>query len=279
MSALPPVLPQAVAWGLALTGAAVIAGNWALLARRYAEGRGASFVPLLGGGALAAAIALAATPGSSHWCWIPLALEGGDLGGTGGDSDSGSGTVFIDSVIYLTEQVTPLFDWFAARYPKVIGSEYLGPDVEPGSVSRAGTRHEDMMNLSFDSGSLDYVLSLDVLEHVADYSAALSEVYRSLRPGGVFLFSVPFSYDRERHVVRATHGNEGEVIHHLDLEYYGNPVDPDVNSTLASGCSRVTCSASSRPFIPGITTSVTSRSIPSVSIPRASAPSVATASR
>lgn len=38
--------------------------------------------------------------------WIPLGMEGGDLGGTGGDSESGSGEVFIDSIIYLTQTPT-----------------------------------------------------------------------------------------------------------------------------------------------------------------------------
>jgi SAM-dependent methyltransferase len=41
------------------------------------------------------------------------------------------------------------------------------------------------------SASLDCVVALDVLEHVEDDRAALAEVARVLRPGGVFVFTVP----------------------------------------------------------------------------------------
>lgn len=41
------------------------------------------------------------------------------------------------------------------------------------------------------SAAFDCVLALDVLEHVEDDQAALTEVARVLRPGGVFLFTVP----------------------------------------------------------------------------------------
>jgi 2-polyprenyl-6-hydroxyphenyl methylase/3-demethylubiquinone-9 3-methyltransferase len=37
-------------------------------------------------------------------------------------------------------------------------------------------------------GSMDYVVCVDVLEHVADLGQVINEVHRVLRPGGVFLF-------------------------------------------------------------------------------------------
>jgi SAM-dependent methyltransferase len=39
--------------------------------------------------------------------------------------------------------------------------------------------------------SFDAVIASDVLEHIADHRAAVAEVVRVLRPGGVFVFSVP----------------------------------------------------------------------------------------
>ena len=39
--------------------------------------------------------------------------------------------------------------------------------------------------------SFDAVIASDVLEHIADDRAAVAEVVRVLRPGGVFIFSVP----------------------------------------------------------------------------------------
>lgn len=42
--------------------------------------------------------------------------------------------------------------------------------------------------LPYDSASFDAVVCVDVLEHVADLHKVLSEVARTLRPGGMFLF-------------------------------------------------------------------------------------------
>jgi 2-polyprenyl-6-hydroxyphenyl methylase/3-demethylubiquinone-9 3-methyltransferase len=42
--------------------------------------------------------------------------------------------------------------------------------------------------LPYESASFDAVVCVDVLEHVADLDKVLSEVVRTLRPGGLFLF-------------------------------------------------------------------------------------------
>ena len=42
--------------------------------------------------------------------------------------------------------------------------------------------------LPYDDSSFDAIVCVDVLEHVADLNKVLSEVARTLRPGGVFLF-------------------------------------------------------------------------------------------
>jgi ubiquinone biosynthesis O-methyltransferase len=42
--------------------------------------------------------------------------------------------------------------------------------------------------LPFANGSMDYVVCVDVLEHVADLGEVINEVRRVLRPGGLFLF-------------------------------------------------------------------------------------------
>ena len=45
--------------------------------------------------------------------------------------------------------------------------------------------------LPFSRESFDVVVATDVLEHIADDAGAASEVHRVLRPGGVFVLSVP----------------------------------------------------------------------------------------
>ncbi len=42
----------------------------------------------------------------------------------------------------------------------------------------------DAVHLPFTKNSFDYIISTDVLEHIADDTAALKEIYRVLKPGG-----------------------------------------------------------------------------------------------
>ena len=128
--------------------------------------------------------------------------------------------------IYITEKLTTTYQWLSERYPKLQGSEYFGPTCKPGSLVD-GIRHEDVMNLSFAEDFFDRVLSFDVLEHVPDPERAFREIFRVLKPGGVFIFSVPFSSESSTDIVRASLEEDGSVTHHLTAEYHGNPVDPE----------------------------------------------------
>jgi SAM-dependent methyltransferase len=57
----------------------------------------------------------------------------------------------------------------------------------------------DATALPFASASVDCVVALDVLEHVEDDEKALAEITRVLRPGGVFIFTVPAFMGLWRH--------------------------------------------------------------------------------
>lgn len=135
--------------------------------------------------------------------------------------------------IYLTEQTTPLFRCLAERYPKAVGSEYLGRSVAWGE-SAGGIRNESVTRLTFADASFDIVISLDVLEHVPDFSHALAECHRVLRPGGSLLLSVPFRPEWEKNQVRAIVDDQGETRHLLPPEYHGDPLK-------AEGCLAYYC--------------------------------------
>lgn len=128
-----------------------------------------------------------------------------------------------DAAIYLTEQITPLFEWFAGHYSNAVGSEYLGSAVAGGACDSRGVRNEDLTALSFAAASFDCILSFDVLEHIPNYRQALRECFRCLKEGGVFLFSVPFACHSERNIVRALLTADGRIEHLLPPEYHGNP--------------------------------------------------------
>ena len=56
-----------------------------------------------------------------------------------------------------------------------------------GGRAKAGS----ILALPFPDRAFDLVCAMDILEHVEDDRAALSEIRRVLRPGGTLLFSVP----------------------------------------------------------------------------------------
>lgn len=74
-----------------------------------------------------------------------------------------------------------------------LGYEYLPIDIR----ARRGIRQEDVTALSFADGAIARIVSLDTLEHVEDYRAALGEFHRVLAPGGVAIVHVPvYFFDR-----------------------------------------------------------------------------------
>ncbi len=133
-----------------------------------------------------------------------------------------------DGRIYLTEQITSLYARVARRFRNVVGSEFLTDGTPRGEVNAAGIRREDVTTLTFPDASFDFILSLEVLEHVPDFKAALREFARVLRPDGALLLTAPF-HAQERTLVRARLGQDGHVEHLEAPEYHGDPLS-------AQGC-------------------------------------------
>ena len=131
-----------------------------------------------------------------------------------------------DPVTYLFERVTPFFGWALENLPgDIIGSEYLGPEFESGTVVD-GVRHEDALALSLADDSVDVIVSNDVFEHVPDIDRTLMECSRVLRDRARLFFSVPFVEDSDRTVQRSEL-RDGELVHLLPPEYHGNPVSAE----------------------------------------------------
>lgn len=102
-------------------------------------------------------------------------------------------------------------------------SEYLGQGLAPGEVVN-GTRHEDLMDTSFATGSFDLVLSTEVFEHIPDPYKAHAELYRILKPGGVHVFTVPFLPSEYADMVKATLDQKGGIVHLGEPMYHGDPI-------------------------------------------------------
>lgn len=133
---------------------------------------------------------------------------------------------YLDSKIYITEQITPIYTYFADRFPNTIGSEFLGDELPFGCVNGNGVRNETLCALSFPVETFDILISLDVLEHIPDYEQAFKECARVLKDGGKMMWSVPFIASSRENSIRAKIAN-GEVVHILPPEYHGDPLSGD----------------------------------------------------
>ncbi|MGE4232829.1 MAG: methyltransferase domain-containing protein [Bacteriovoracia bacterium] len=94
-------------------------------------------------------------------------------------------------------------------------------------------------NLPFEDNSFNKIFMLDVLEHVNDEKKSLKEVFRVLKPGGLFILSVPNDFlnfldpdnlTRDvRNFVRK-YIRKKELLSHPDHRHYG---EKDLRSLLS----------------------------------------------
>ena len=144
---------------------------------------------------------------------------------------------FTGKTIYLTEAITPLYNYFKNDYHlifntnplTVVGSEYFGDQYQSGELVN-DIRHEDIEKLSLENNSVASILSFDVFEHVADYKKGFAEAYRVLEEDGFILFTVPFDMDSRENIIDAVLNENGEVKYLTIPKYHGNPVCPEEGS-------------------------------------------------
>jgi SAM-dependent methyltransferase len=145
---------------------------------------------------------------------------------------------YVSPRIYLTEQLTSLYKLMRSQYVSLIGSEFVPNADERAAASArlrsflgdhsASIRHEDCCALTIEDESLHIIGSFDVLEHIPDYRAAITEFFRVLKSGGQLFLSAPFLPASHETLVRARlTGDTSQPIEHLlPPEMHGNPTDP-----------------------------------------------------
>lgn len=103
---------------------------------------------------------------------------------------------------------------------------YYWEGVDSGD-RHEGVRCENLEDLTFEDETFDLVISSDIFEHVRRPSSAFQELWRVLAPGGMHIFTVPFSWP-VRARTRARVDTSGAKDRHLvEPRYHGSPVDPD----------------------------------------------------
>lgn len=86
-----------------------------------------------------------------------------------------------------------------ARHLMVKGHKVTGIDISPVAIEKFvaagldGRVCDISERLPFDDGSFDLVFASEVIEHLADTDAFLSELNRVLKPGGMLVLSTPNS--------------------------------------------------------------------------------------
>ena len=134
--------------------------------------------------------------------------------------------------VYLTEQASAAYLWLRHRYPRLTGSEFVRDPMQRLRLARwlwvhgvrRWPRFEDVTRLKLKDQSVDAIASFEVLEHVLDYRAALSEFARVTRPGGWLVLTVPIDLHASLGVQRARLRDDGGIEHLLEPEYHGDPL-------------------------------------------------------
>lgn len=127
----------------------------------------------------------------------------------------------FDKDVYIAEDTGPTPDALAGA-PRVTFSGFH-PGVELGApLSRGKTTCQDLERLTFPDRSFDVVVTEDVLEHVRRPEIAFAEIHRVLRPGGVHVFTIPYTVDRRTLTRVDTTGDEDVVL--MEPEWHGDAI-------------------------------------------------------
>lgn len=105
--------------------------------------------------------------------------------------------------------------------------EYIASQYYPEKVlgTTVGSfRNEDLENQTFPDNSFDLVITSDVMEHIYEPDIAFKEIYRTLKPGGAHIFSVPLINKHNPTQRWANKKDNGEPIFLFESEWHGNPV-------------------------------------------------------
>jgi SAM-dependent methyltransferase len=110
-----------------------------------------------------------------------------------------------------------------------VASHYL-PGEKWGSV-KGGLRVENLESQTFRNEEFDVVITQDVFEHLNRPNLAAAEIARTLKVGGVHIFSAPTHKEELRSHRRSVVFEDGSVdFLTYPPEYHGNPTDPAAGS-------------------------------------------------
>lgn len=110
------------------------------------------------------------------------------------------------------------------------------PKRPMGEKIAKGVSNQNLEYLTFDDESLDIVITSDVMEHVRLDVRAHKEIHRVLKPGGIYIFTVPHNRAWDETLVRVQitdPEDPSKDVHLLEPEYHGDTNSDEGGGVLA----------------------------------------------
>ncbi|WP_167496452.1 glycosyltransferase [Desulfopila sp. IMCC35006] len=94
-----------------------------------------------------------------------------------------------------------------------------------GKVLAKGVTNQNLECLTFDNESFDIVITSDVMEHVRLDDRAHNEIHRVLKPGGIYIFTIPHNrawHETLNRIQVIDPEDPSRDVHLLEPEYHGD---------------------------------------------------------
>lgn len=109
-------------------------------------------------------------------------------------------------------------------YPMMLKDkfDYYNTEYDPNSelIRKPFSHIADFQQLAYGDSQLDFIIASDVFEHVREDERAFREMYRTLKPSGIFVLTVPYVHEWEQTLIRVKVEGDKD-IHLLPPEYHG----------------------------------------------------------
>jgi len=106
--------------------------------------------------------------------------------------------------------------------PGYIRCSYL-PHMQWGREVEPNYYNINLEKIDFPAASFDIVLTSDVMEHVRNCDAAHAEIQRVLKPGGAYIFNVPYD-ERSATDIHLVDTSSNEDVYLCAPQYHGDPL-------------------------------------------------------
>lgn len=97
------------------------------------------------------------------------------------------------------------------------------PNQKNGKKLGRGVWNVDLMKMPFDDATFDAIITSDVMEHVRRDVPAHKEIFRCLKPGGSYVFTVPYVPTWEKNQIRVDSTGDTDVFL-MEKEYHSDPL-------------------------------------------------------